>query len=226
MTTIEDIRLYKSSLENVDGNPQPESFADKDLNVIIHRIVMKLRENDFSLGDFDHLYINFTTCFVKDEIAPSKRSKDRYHPWYRYYDVAVSQDLFDMLGAFQSVQAILELVEKVLQEHFSSQQFSRESIHSCCLEAITQGEDMLMKFKEKRTVKNSAMIYLRYLDNGCYFPLLRVFDSENNLLLERDLPETRDLNPFGDIQLGGKKVTIKPRKNVYAKELVPMSFEL
>jgi len=42
---------------------------------------MKLRESEFSLGEFDHLYINFTTCDMVDELNLSDEV-DRYHPWY------------------------------------------------------------------------------------------------------------------------------------------------
>ena len=226
MAIIKDIRIFKSYIENVDGNSLPTGFSDKEINIAVHRIVMKLREKNFSLGDFDHLYINFTTCFVENEIALSKRSKDRYFPRFRYYDVMINQDLFDILGTPQSAQAIFELLEKVLQDCFSTEQFTKEAIHLCVLEAITQGENMLIKFKEKRTSNNNAVIYLRYLNNGHYFPLLRVLDMEDNLLLEEDLPETNDLDAFGDILLSRKKITIKPRKNIFAKELEPISFEL
>lgn len=85
MTVIKDIRIYRSCIENIDGNSLPYSFSSKELNCILHRIAMKLRENKFTMGDFNHLYINLTTCAVEDKIAPAKRSKDKYYKWYRYY---------------------------------------------------------------------------------------------------------------------------------------------
>ena len=85
---------------------------------------------------------------------------------------------------------------------------------------------MLMKFKEKKTSKNRAVIYLRYLDNCRYFPLLRIFDLEDTLLLEKDLPETNNLDAYGEIQLSGKKITIKPRKNCFAGNLEPITIML
>ena len=45
-----DIRLYRSNVENIDGNSLPESFASPKLNIIITRLVMKLREKGFALG--------------------------------------------------------------------------------------------------------------------------------------------------------------------------------
>lgn len=226
MTVIKDIRIYRSNIDNIDGNSLPSDFKNKELNCIIRRIVMKLRENDFTLGDFDHLYINLTTCCVENGIALAKRNKDGYHFWYKYYDVEISQDFFDMLETPQCTQLVIEIVEQVLQKYFCTQQFDKQHIHSCFSEAITQGENMLMKFKEKKSATNSAVVYLRYMDNGRYFPLLRVYDTENNLLLEKDLPETLELIAYGEIQLSMKKVTIKPRKNEFAKCLEPMTFIL
>ena len=89
-----DIRLYRSNIENIDGNSLPESFASPKLNIMITRMVMKLREKGFSLGDFDHLYINFTTCLEDGVLLPAKRSIDRYHPWFRYYDIGITQDRY------------------------------------------------------------------------------------------------------------------------------------
>lgn len=226
MTVIKDIRIYRSCIENIDGNSLPYSFSSKELNCIFHRIAMKLRENKFTMGDFNHLYINLTTCAVEDKIAPAKRSKDKYYKWYRYYDVEVDQNFFDLLEKPQSIQSVIEIVEQVLLKYFCTLQFDSEFIHTCISEALKQGENMLMKFKEKRATKNKAIIYLRYLNNGRYFPLLRVFDLENNLLFEKDLPETNNLDAYGEIQLSEKKVMIKPRKNYFTRDLEPIAFML
>lgn len=226
MTIIKDIRIYRSTTENITGNSFPYSFGNKKLNCILHRITMKLREKGFTLGDFDHLYINITTCAVEEKISPAKRDRDKYHPFYRYYDVEVGQDFFDLLETPQCIKPVVEIVEQVLQKYFVTTDFSAEYIHTCVSEAAVQGEKMIMKFKEKRTSKNKAVIYLRYLDNAHYYPLLRVFDLEDNLLLEKDLPETDHLDAYGEIQLSMKKVTVKPRKNCFSDSLEPMSFML
>ena len=224
MTVIKDIRIYRSAVDNIDGYPHPCDFENRRLLCVIRRIVMKLREMKFALGDFDHLYINLTTCRVENGIALAKRSEDRYHNWYRYYDVEISQELFDVLDTNQSIQPVVEIVEQVLIKFFAKQEFDENHIRSCFSEALSQGEKMLMKFKEKRSDSNHAVIYLRYMDNGQYFPLLRVYDMDDKLLLERDLPQTIELSAFGVIQLSKKKVTIKPRKNNIAGCLKPMSF--
>lgn len=226
MKTISDIRLFKSEFDNVDGNSQPKYFDDKGILATVHRIVMKLRENGFSLGDFDHLYINFTVCNVDNEIAPSKRSVDKYHSWYRFYDVKVDEDLFNKLESPEIGDVLISLIKDTLVKCFATSEFTAEKIGDCVNEAVTYGENMLMKFKEKQSSKSKAVIYLRCLDNMKYKPLLKVLDLNGNLLLERDLPELRDLNAIGDICLNTKRITIKPRKNAFSQFFEPISFDI
>ena len=54
---------------------------------------MKLRENEFSLGEFDHLYVNFTTSAINGTMNLSDKV-DKYHPWYRYCHVHVEKEVF------------------------------------------------------------------------------------------------------------------------------------
>jgi hypothetical protein len=181
---------------------------------------MKLRENNFSLGDFHHLYINFTTCPVDNEIALSKRSIDKYYPWYRYYDVHIDDTMFFKLETEDMSDEIINLLKKVLEK------FGDEKLISFCIsEALTQKEQMLMKFKEKQTSKRKAIIYLRYLNNFNYLPVLKVFDLDENLLFETDLPEDSCLDYIGNIQLSNKKVTIKPRNNSFTVNFKPICFD-
>lgn len=212
MAIIQDIRIYRCKVENFTG-VNPEGFFNPKLCAVTRRICMKLREKEFSMGDFHHLYINLTTCLEEGTVKQANKEPDRYFPWYRYYDVGISQELYNILESEECIQSVAELLEKVLKSQFSTAEFNECKISDCVSEAVTQGEDMLMKFKEKITSKGKAVLYLRYLDNGRYFPLLKVFDADENLILEKDLPESQTLDNFGQISLTYKKVTISPRKN-------------
>ncbi len=222
MKTIADIRLYKSQEPNIDGNSLPSNFADKKLNIIIARIVMKLREAEFSLGEFDHLYLNFTTCTIDDGSSLSKRSVDTYHPWYRYYDVNIDEQLYDTLG--ESTDTVVSLLCDVLCRHFATDTFDGEKIKACIAEALSQGENMLMQYKTKHTKSRQAVLYLRLKDTGKYLPLLRVWDIDGNKLLETDLPETLTLDSLGEIKLTNSKVSVHPKKNGFTKDLKPVEF--
>ena len=222
MNVIRDIRVYRSQADPVAGSSMPQGFANRELHIILHRIAMKLRERHFSMGSFHHLYVNLTTCTVENRMALSKRGKDSYHPWYRYYDVEISQALFDTLETPQCIEPVVTITQQLLQTFFATPPFDHARIYACVSEAVTHGEHMLVKFKEKQSARHKAVVYLRYLDNGRYLPLLRVFDPEGSVLLEQDLPETNTLDAYGELLVSGKKVTIKPRKNAFTQNLAPI----
>ena len=224
MKPISDIRLYRSNIPNIDGNSHPSEFAPKQLNIIVTRIVMKLRENGFSLGDFDHLYINFTTCLDNEAIEPAKRSVDASHKWHRYYDVGVTDECYRNLESVNNVEFVIEQIKNVLNDYFCTE--ANCSVEPCIEEALNKGEDMLMLYKSKQTFKRKADIYLQLLDNGMYCPNLFVYDEDGAELLHQKLPCTFDLMSLGEIQLSNKKVVVKPRKNSLASQLEPVEFEL
>ena len=221
---ISDIRLYKSESRNEYDIYATEPFADKKLNAIVQRVVMKLRENEFSLGNFDHLYVNFTTCETIEAMSLSDKV-DKYHPWYRYFLIHIEKDTYNKLNFSESHDFIIKILSNILVTYFSSQEFDQTRILSCIQQAVEQGESMLMKFKEKVSATRKAVIFLRFLDTCKFHPLLRVYDTEDKLLLEKDLPETIILDYLGDIQVSTKKVTIKPRKNAYTTHNDPLIFE-
>ena len=216
MKLIQDIRVYKSDVENTDGNAHPHEFASKALNVVIHRIVMKLREANVTLGDFDHLYLNFTTCLPEGIIKPAARSVDRYHSWYRYYDIGVARDAHDGV--------VLQGVRESLVGHFGAYN-DVQTIERCVDAALQEAEAMTVLHKEKKSAKAAARVYLRYLDNGMYWPLLRVYDVNGAEIFCADLPQMRDLLALGDLQVSSKKVTIKPRKSSLTADMKPMVYE-
>ena len=112
---------------------------------------MKLRENGFSMDGFDHLYLNLTTCEVSGGISPAEREKDRYHPWYRYYDAHISQDMYDILSEPNCTDDVIRIVEEVLKKCPCTT--DPDVIHSCVSEAVEMGADMTMKFREKKTAR-------------------------------------------------------------------------
>ena len=206
---IADIRLFRSEGRTESGHFDMVSFGDKKLNAIVKRIVMKLRENGFSMGEFDHLYINFTLCELSAPMELS-REVDRYHPWFRHCHVRVTREVYERLGTAESHEHIANMIGDVLMAFFARTDFDEARIRDCIREAVTGGEEMLMHFKEKATAKRRAVICLRFLDSCRYAPLLRVYDGEGALLLQRDLPQSVTLDHLGELQVGLKKVTVKP----------------
>ena len=54
---------------------------------------------------------------------------------------------------------------------------------------------------------------------------MRVYDTEDNLIMEKNLPETVMLDYIGDVQVSAKRVTVKPRKNTFTTNIKPLVFE-
>ena len=221
---IAEIRLFKSEGRTTSGHFDMVSFGDKRLNAIVKRIVMNLREHGFSMGEFDHLYINFTPCELSEPLELSSEV-DRYHPWFRHCHVRVAREVYESLGTVDCHEHIIPIIGNVLMAFFARADFDEAKIRDCIQEAITGGEGMLMPFREKATAKRRAVLYLRFLDSCRYSPLLRVYDGEGSLLLERDLPQMVTLDALGELQVGLKKVTVKLRKNALTAGKKPIIFE-
>lgn len=74
MKLIADIRIY-----NVSDSEKHIELDFRSSSRAAHRVAMKLREFKFSLGEFDHLYINFTTHAAKGTVTLID-TVDQYHP--------------------------------------------------------------------------------------------------------------------------------------------------
>ena len=229
MKLISDIRIYQSDVENADGNPLPVSVANRSLGLAAQRIAMKLREAGFSLGEFTHLYLNFTTCLPEGAIQPAKRTADRYHPWYRYYDVGICRRAFERLShtdatVTEVTEMVFDRIRQALVTYFATEEQPAGVIELAVEEALSKGAEMRMRFKEKKTAKATAVLYLTLREDARYEPVICVYDLQGKTLLEETLAPTLDLSSVGEILLSSRKVTVKPRKSVYAQGLAPVSF--
>ena len=150
---IADIRLFRSEGRSESGHFDMVSFGDKRLNAIVKRIVMKLRENGFSMGEFDHLYINFTRCELSAPMELSQEA-DRYHPWFRHCHVRVAREVYESLGTPDSHEHIIPIIGEVLTAFFARGDSDEARIRDFIQEAVNEGEGMLMPFKEIITLIN------------------------------------------------------------------------
>ena len=224
MKPIADIRLYRCERYDAQTPPATLPIADKPLSAAVKRIVMKLRERRFSLGEFDHLYCIFTAAPLPSEFFLSDRT-DREHKWYRHCFIRVGEELYGRLGSPAARGETLGLIGTALVTLFATEHFDAAAITSCLTEALEQGEAMRMKFKEKRTETRIATIYLRYLDTCLFSPLLQVRDAQGSVLLEKDLPAMPTLDALGSLSLSSHKVTIRPRKNAFTAHMPPIVVE-
>lgn len=220
---IQDIRLFMSRVPNADGQSLPTPCGSGRTAVALRRIAMKLREGGFSLGDFDHLYVNLTPCLPEGTAQIAARSVHRETAWLRYVDMGVSEAALTDECAPDSLAAAA--AEKCLLL-FGQDEAARQLVRSAVREALAQGEDMRMRFKEKRAPGLTATVYLRLLDSGWYHPLLCVTEDDGREHLRADLPACMELHALGEIRLSRKAVTILPRRNAFTVGMEPLHFQI
>lgn len=221
--SISDIRLFASHVPNADGQPLPAPCGSRHTALALRRIAMKLREGCFSLGDFDHLYVNLTPCLPEGAAQIAARSVHRETAWLRYVDVGVSEAQLADESALDSLA--LTLAEKCLL-CFAPGETEQALVRSAVREACEQGEGMLMRFKEKRASGLTATVYLRLMDSGWYHPLLCVTDGSGHELLHAELAPCLELHALGEIRLSRKAVTILPRRNSFTVGMEPLHFQI
>lgn len=216
MKIISDIRIFK------DINHK--SFENKKMNLSAHRVAMKLREKAFSLGEYDHLYLCFSSDKPEGSVLLDEKA-DSYFPWFRNVLIGIAAEELLAMEKAEEPSLLLRQIENVLIRLFGSDSAAEKIIRDA-IEEANKGAEMLMRFKEKKAAKGTAVIYLRLLDNAYYLPLLSVTNADGTEILRENLPKTLDLRNIGEILLSSKKVTVKPRKNAFTKGLKPISFEI
>lgn len=114
---IKDIRLYESNIPNTSGNTFPDRLGKLMPSRVTFtywaiRIARKLHEMQFSLGETDHLYINFSDCLQQDDFEISNRKPTN---WIQYVNVEVDFDHFNQKSSEEQEVLIVNYIFKALQ---------------------------------------------------------------------------------------------------------------
>ena len=80
---LKDIRYFESNEDNISGNWLPHYTGNiyefsKEIHAIGERISRKLNECGFVSGEFDHIYINFSTVLEDSELIISQRKPENW----------------------------------------------------------------------------------------------------------------------------------------------------
>lgn len=223
MKKIADIRLFASDTPNVDGaNSLANALQNKSSAVFARRVVMKLREQGFSLGGFDHLYINFTTCAVEGGIAPARLS---FQTWYRFYDVHVDKDTQKNISCEEDAAIAAQLIQSVLLKYFAATE-KDEAIIVKSINAAKEGDKMAVLYMEKKYSKCTISVYISLNNKGEFCPILQIMKKDGTLIQRKRMKPCVEMGTYGDIRFDGERVLIKPRKNAYYAKRKPIVIEL
>ena len=233
MNLMKDIRLFESNEPNESGFSLPSyigklyAFDSTECQPVIDRLLLLLRQKGFSLGEFDHLYLNFTTQLLHGEIVISNRI-DRYHKWYRFVDAGCDVQQFNRWEFSQKREFVLSSIRRAIGLFTDAE--SVKIVDDCFEEVLRYGAELAIRYKEKQGDPHTVRILVKITDDLDFIPIVRVLDGDTLIREVVFPPYSRDpfVLQFGTISVGKKSVRITPRKSYDAEyyELKPIKIEL
>lgn len=146
---IKDIRLYESNKPNISGNSLP-----RELGKLMHasitftywaiRIARKLNEMQFSLGEADHLYINFTNYGDINEFQISDRKPTSR---IQYVDACIDFENFNQQSVEMQENDLVTYIFKALR--LVTPENQHLTLSSCETIIKAQGKNTMIHYKTK-----------------------------------------------------------------------------
>ncbi|GIU51240.1 hypothetical protein TUM4438_40180 [Shewanella sairae] len=220
---LRDIRYYASDEPNSSGKGFPSScsrFFDfpKNLHYWGGRISQIVGPEGLSFGDFDHLYINFTSGLPLEEIQFSERAPEG---WMRYIDFGVSFDTLKGLNEQELEQFLVNSTFKLLSYlcHGDKEKLKIVENVKSNVEEYGSEVELPVKLKETKSYSVSITYKLRPNNEGSYgivkYTNLKSGESFRDRFIELKAPD--DIFPLvGSIAIKDGKIVIKPRASFRA----------
>lgn len=233
MNLIRDYRLYESAVPNTDGHSLPGQIGKIydydawDCLDITQRLLFLLRHRAFSLGNFHHLYLNFTPLLPHGIVKAAQRSSCREDNWLRYADVGCDPEQFNGWDLQNKRNFITEAFRKATLLFTQEQALVEE-----CFDAVIRyGENLEIPYKEKVGNPYTVCVLVKINSEPDFIPVIRIFDADGHEIICRTLKAYgRDsfLHQFGSITIGKRSVRINPRKSFGASffDLEPIKIEI
>lgn len=233
MNLIKDIRLFEKREPDVDCTGHPThmrvlyGFDGLDMEDILQRLLFLLRHEGFSFGSFDHLYMNYTPSLPHGEVRHSQRSRDSYHPWYRYTDAGCDIDLFRAMPIVEQRRFLADAIRKAV--HLHSDEENCAIFDRCYRKVMELGPALEIPYKEKTGEHLRLTISVIISDEVDFLPIVRIFDLAGELLLQerlRSYGREEFLYQFRTITLGKKTAKIGISKSYGAGHysIAPLKF--
>lgn len=178
---------------------------------LAQRVWLKLKENDFTLNDKQDILV---VCFKDQENTSPRVPEYRDQKWIAEHIVDIPAG--DLENLESNVTLVAEKLVEVLCTYISDPA-DKQMIHEWVSDAAINGEHMEAVLKRRKYCGKTAVLSVRYLDNGEYLPVIRVYNAEKKLAIEDILPCTKYLNVLEILEFKNKCVTVRSRKN-YIKQ--------
>jgi hypothetical protein len=212
-------------MENVNYNPIPVSLSKlydvpKACNYIGLRFALKAKEYSFSIGDYDHLYINLTPLLKDDESRLSERILEK---WFRYIDYGYSVEKMNSLDDTKKLEELYRVTKESLIRHCCKTKCEKDLIRRLYKILLDNKADTDIDYR--KVVRKNIVVYfiINLLDDGKINLYFRVLNGEKIFIsCVNNIFELHYL--LGDVRIKKDKMTIIPRKNklseMYAFDII------
>lgn len=221
--TLVDIRYYASDVPNETGKSLPSSCSRYfDFPKLLHfwgaRIATILGSKGFSLGDFDHLYINYTNAISKGSLAFSERTPEK---WLRYIDYGVNFDNLKSLNESELECFVIRSTFECLQHLCNGSIEKKEMIKSAAMDVEKYGTEIELPVRAKETKSYSVLVSYKLRPQGaCSYGIVNYINHKTGVSFSKrfvDLKGPSDIFPLvGGISVKNEKILIKPRSSFRA----------
>lgn len=218
-----DIRYYASDTPNETGKSLPSSCSRFfEFPKLFHfwgaRIATLLGARGLSLGDFDHLYINYTNAVLKGNIAFSERTLEK---WLRYIDYGVSFEDLKSLNESDLENFVIRSTFECLEHLCNSNTEKIEIIKLVSMEVEKYGTEIELPVKVKETKSYSVLVSYKLRPQGeASYGIVKYVNHKTGVTFSNrfvDLKGPSDIFPLvGTISVKGEKILIKPRASFKA----------
>ena len=236
--TLVDIRYYASDSPNETGKSLPSSCSRLfEFPKLLHywgaRIATVLRAKGLSLGEFDHLYVNYTNVIPRGTLAFSERTPEK---WLRYIDYGVNFEVLKSLKEAELEQFVIRSTFECLEHLCNSSIEKSEIIKFASTEVEKFGSEVELPVKAKNNKSYSVLVSYKLRPKGeASYGLVKYINHKTGTTFSRkfvDLKGPSDIFPLvGTISVKDDKILIKPRPSFKASlytnsYLVPMEIDI
>lgn len=224
---IKDIRYFESSTANIAGNSLPTVVGElydlpKGYVTIGEKFALLLRERAFLLTGYDHLYINLSTYLPDGESVLSERISEK---WFRYLDYGLDPKRMNDLSDEEKMVLLIDVTCELLLRFCVKNEQDRTTILEVAELVRHGGEAVDIVFQSKKDKVVQVKVILNILNDGQCKIFVCVEDYEGNTLVREQIALAEDLNQAaqyaGTILIRKNRVVIKPKNNVFTKDLQP-----
>jgi hypothetical protein len=148
---IKDIRFYESESPTLYPQELGKIFIPtNDTKYIGQRIARKLNELQYNYEEFDHIYINFTTCLNENEMAISERNIDKR---IKYLDFGINPKKLNSLSEEEKNRFVVKTTFKLLKHICNAETLNLVHRAENLISEFGASTEILYKSKETKKFK-------------------------------------------------------------------------